>query len=159
MSGDDAVLARYLGKDEFPVEWESELEKELFWVFDDLHCPHPLSPMFYEIGGWWLTCDHMFRRFGTPFAVDWVTKNVNGYLYTAAIPADPELRVDAMEYGTRYGARVPDDGVRRRTSASTSTPSCPPTASTSSTGGATGCVPEMQRNFAYLESSWTARTS
>jgi len=32
--------------------------------------------MFFDIGGWWLTCDHMFRRFGTPFAVDWLAKNV-----------------------------------------------------------------------------------
>ena len=32
----------------------------------------------------------MFRRFGTPFAVDWLAKNVNGYVYTTAIPADPQ---------------------------------------------------------------------
>src|ERR671910_466013 len=105
----DPVLGQFLGSDEFPVEWSSELEQRLFWVFDDLHCPHPLSPMFYDIGGWWLTCDHMFRRFGTPFAADWLTKNVNGYLYTAAVPADPAWPVDAMEYGARYGARVPLD--------------------------------------------------
>ena len=46
--------------------------------------------MFFDIGGWWLSCDHMFRRFGTPFAVDWLAKNVNGYVYTTAIPADPD---------------------------------------------------------------------
>ena len=84
----EPILDQFLGDDEFPIEWPSELEKELFWVFDDLHCPHPLSPMFEDIGGWWLTCDHMFRRFGTPFAADWITKNVNGFLYTAAVPAD-----------------------------------------------------------------------
>ena len=61
-----AILDQFLGDESFPIEWRSEPEKELFWVFDDLHCPHPLSPMFEEIGGWWLTCDHMFRRFGTP---------------------------------------------------------------------------------------------
>ena len=27
-------------------------------------------------------------RFGTPFATDWIYKNINGYLYTAAIPAE-----------------------------------------------------------------------
>ena len=48
--------------------------------------------MFFDIGGWWLTCDHMFRRFGTPFASDWMAKKVNGYLYTAAIPADRKSR-------------------------------------------------------------------
>ena len=56
----EGVLDRFLGDDSFPIAWRSERERELFWVFDDLHCPHPLSPMFYEIGGWWLTCDHMF---------------------------------------------------------------------------------------------------
>ncbi|HET9416734.1 MAG TPA: hypothetical protein VFP30_04260, partial [Candidatus Limnocylindria bacterium] len=59
----DTVLDRFMGNDDFPIEWSSDQERQLFWVFDDLHCPHPLSPMFYEIGGWWLTCDHMFRRF------------------------------------------------------------------------------------------------
>ena len=61
------VLAEFHGDESFPIEWQ-EGEKDLFWVFDDLHCPNPLSPMFFDIGGWWLTCDHMFRRFGTPFA-------------------------------------------------------------------------------------------
>jgi len=103
----EEVLGQFLGDGDFPIEWRSEQEKGLFWVYDDLHCPHPLSPMFSDIGGWLLTCDHMFRRFGTPFAVDWITKEVNGYLYTAAVPADPAMKVDAMEYGARYGARVP----------------------------------------------------
>ena len=46
VSQDDAVLDRFFGDDQFPIEWQSDQEKELFWVFDDLHCPHPLSPMF-----------------------------------------------------------------------------------------------------------------
>ena len=100
----EEVLGTFHGSDEFPIEWQ-EGEKELFWIYDDLHIPNPVSPMFFDIGGWWLTCDHMFRRFGTPFAADWITKNVNGYLYTAAVPADPNWAVDAMEYGSRYGAR------------------------------------------------------
>ena len=113
MSGDDEVLARYLGEDEFPVQWESEQEQDLFWVYDDLHCPHPLSPMYFDIGGWWLTCDHMFRRFGTPFAVDWLAKNVNGYLYTAAIPPSRTWPGPATEYGDAvHGARVPRTQVR-----------------------------------------------
>ena len=88
---DDGVLGSFHGDDASRSRGD-EGERELFWVFDDLHCPNPLSPMFFDIGGWWLTCDHMFRRFGTPFASDWIAKNVNGYLYTAAIPADPALR-------------------------------------------------------------------
>ena len=110
----EEILGQFLGDETFPVHWDSEVEKDLFWVYDDLHCPHPLSPMYFDIGGWWLSCDHMFRRFGTPFAVDWIAKNVNGYLYTAAIPADPDLRVEATEYSSRYGARVPRDPDVRR---------------------------------------------
>jgi len=107
-SADSKILGQNLGTDEFPVSWD-EGEKELFWILDDLHCPNPLSPMFFDIGGWWLTCDHMFRRFGTPFASDWVAKNVNGYLYTAALPATPGIHVEAAEYQNRYVPRVPKD--------------------------------------------------
>ena len=67
--------------------------------------------MFFDIGGWWLSCDHMFRRFGTPFAVDWLAKNVNGYVYTTAIPADPSLRIEGTEYSSSYVARVPRDAA------------------------------------------------
>ena len=103
----DGVLGEFHGSDEFTVDW-NEGEKDLFWILDDLHCPNPISPMFFDIGGWWLTCDHMFRRFGTPFASDWIAKNVNGYLYTAAVPADPSAYGEASEYGNRYVPRVPE---------------------------------------------------
>ena len=102
------VLDSRFGDEEFPVEWKAG-EKELFWILDDLHCPNPISPMFFDIGGWWLTCDHMFRRFGAPFASDWIAKRVNGYLYTAAVPADPSAYGEASEYGSRYVPRVPED--------------------------------------------------
>jgi pyruvate,water dikinase len=102
------VLGTNFGSGDFPVEWE-EGEKELFWIHDDLHIPNPVSPLFFDIGGWWLTCDHMFRRFGTPFACDWIAKQVNGYVYTAAIPCDPSLRVEATEYESRYAPRTPRD--------------------------------------------------
>ncbi|MEX1133681.1 MAG: PEP-utilizing enzyme [Acidimicrobiia bacterium] len=109
MADTSKVVKEFLGDDEFPIDWETEAEKGLFWVYDDLHCPRPLSPMYFDIGGWWLTCDHMFRRFGTPFASDWLAKNVNGYLYTAAIPADPDFDVRSKEYNSLYVARVPKD--------------------------------------------------
>ncbi|MGH3034285.1 MAG: PEP-utilizing enzyme [Gaiellaceae bacterium] len=102
----EEVLGTFYGSDEFPIAWE-EGERELFWIYDDLHCPNPLSPMFFDIGGWWLTCDHMFRRFGTPFACDWIAKSINGYLYTAAVPADSSLHAEATEYNARYVPRVP----------------------------------------------------
>ena len=111
MAVTEEILGQFLGDESFPVTWDAEVEKDFFWVYDDLHFPHPVSPMFFDIGGWWLSCDHMFRRFGTPFAVDWLAKNVNGYVYTTAIPADPDLRIDATEYSARYGARVPRDAA------------------------------------------------
>jgi phosphohistidine swiveling domain-containing protein/acyl carrier protein len=107
-SAGEEVLGSFHGSEEFPIEWE-EGEQELFWIYDDLHCPNPVSPMFFDIGGWWLTCDHMFRRFGTPFACDWVAKEINGYVYTAAIPADSRIRSEATEYQARYVPRVPRD--------------------------------------------------
>ena len=104
----EEVLGTFHGSDEFPIDWQAG-EKELFWIYDDLHIPNPVSPMFFDIGGWWLTCDHMFRRFGTPFACDWIAKEINGYVYTAAIPCDPGLHAEATEYQARYVPRVPRD--------------------------------------------------
>src|SRR4029077_14222150 len=102
------VLATFQGDEAFPIEWEPG-EAELFWVLDDLHCPNPLSPLYFDIGGWWLTCDHMFRRFTTPFAADWIAKKINGYVYTAALAAFAAIVVDSPESGARYSARVPRD--------------------------------------------------
>lgn len=102
------VLGAFHGDDEFPITWE-EGQRDLFWIYDDLHCPNPVSPMFFDIGGWWLTCDHMFRRFGTPFGSDWIAKKINGYVYTAAVPADSSIRAEATEYQNRYVPRVPRD--------------------------------------------------
>ena len=148
---EERVLDQFLGNEDFPIQWDSDLEQSLFWVFDDLHCPHPLSPMFADIGGWWLTCDHMFRRFGTPFAVDWIAKNVNGYLYTAAIPADPELKVDSMEYGSRYGARVPLDPNYAATMGTYLNAVLPVYGAKFVDWWRGRLVPEMKRNFEHLE--------
>src|SRR5919201_938390 len=145
-----AVLGTFYGDDSFPIAW-TEGEQELFWIFDDLHIPNPVSPMFFDIGGWWLTCDHMFRRFGTPFASDWIAKTINGYVYTAAVPADPSVRAQATEYQKRYAPRGPR------------APAYP-----GQIGAYMGAVlphyaehfldwwrerlrPEMERNFAYLD--------
>jgi phosphohistidine swiveling domain-containing protein len=152
------ALGTFYGDEEFPVEWK-EGERELFWIYDDLHIPNPVSPMFFDIGGWWLTCDHMFRRFGTPFASDWIAKNINGYVYTAAVPADSAIHAEATEYQSRYVPRVPRD------------PSYP-----EKIGAYMGAVlphyaanfldwwrerlrPEMEHNFAYLDNYDKERAS
>src|SRR5688572_9899292 len=147
----DEVLAQFFGDESFPVQWESEVDKDFFWVYDDLHIPHPVSPMFFDIGGWWLSCDHMFRRFGTPFAVDWLARNVNGYVYTTAIPADPSLRIEGTEYSSSYGARVPRDGAYAEHMGKYLDTVLPVYGQQFADWWRDRLVPEMQRNFDYLE--------
>jgi pyruvate,water dikinase len=147
----EEILGQFLGDATFPVQWDADVEREFFWVYDDLHIPHPVSPMFFDIGGWWLSCDHMFRRFGTPFAVDWLAKNVNGYVYTTAIPADPGLRIDATEYSARYGARVPRDTAFATTMGPYLDTVLPVYGRDFADWWRDRLRPEMERNFAYLE--------
>jgi pyruvate,water dikinase len=147
----EEVLGQFLGDEKFPVEWVSETERDLFWVYDDLHCPHPLSPMYFDIGGWWLSCDHMFRRFGTPFATDWLAKEVNGYLYTAAIPAEAGLRLDSMEYGFNINPVVPIDPDYAAKIGTYLGAVLPTYGLEFATWWRERLVPEMDRNFAYLE--------
>jgi phosphohistidine swiveling domain-containing protein len=147
----EEVLATFLGDESFPVEWTSETEQLLFWVYDDLHCPKPLSPMYEDIGGWWLSCDHMFRRFGTPFATDWIYKNINGYLYTAAIPAEAGLVVDTQEYNYRTNPIVPEDPEYAGKIGAYLGAVLPVYGQKFTEWWRTRFVPEMDRNFAYIE--------
>ena len=146
----EEVLGSFYGSDEFPIEW-AEGERELLWIFDDLHCPNPVSPMFFDIGGWWLTCDHMFRRFATPFASDWVMKKINGYAYMAAIPADPSLRAEATEYEARYVPRVPRDPAYPERMGAYLGFVLPHYAANFLDWWRDRLRPEIERNFAYLD--------
>lgn len=149
-TGTDRVLGTFFGDEDFPIEWD-EGERELFWIYDDLHCPNPISPMFFDIGGWWLTCDHMFRRFGTPFASDWIAKRINGYLYTAAIPADPSVRAEATEYQARYVPRVPREAGYAEKIGAYMGAVLPHYAYNFLDWWRERLRPEMERNFAYLD--------
>jgi pyruvate,water dikinase len=146
----EEVLGSFYGSDEFPIEWE-EGERELFWIYDDLHCPNPVSPLFFDIGGWWLTCDHMFRRFATPFASDWIMKRINGYAYMAAIPADPDLRAEATEYQARYVPRVPRDAAYASSMGAYLGFVLPHYAANFLEWWRTRLRPEIERNFDYLD--------
>jgi pyruvate,water dikinase len=107
--------------------------------------------MYEDIGGWWLSCDHMFRRFGTPFATDWIYKNINGYLYTTAIPAERGLVVDTQEYDYRTNPIVPqDDEYAARIGAYLGLV-LPVYGHNFTSWWRTRFVPEMERNFAYIE--------
>jgi pyruvate,water dikinase len=145
------VLGTFHGSEAFPIDWQDG-EKELFWIFDDLHCPNPVSPLFFDIGGWWLTCDHMFRRFATPFGCDWIAKNINGYVYTAAIPCDPSLHSEATEYQSRYVPRVPRDGAQAQALGTYLGAVLPEYAGNFLAWWRERLRPEIERNFAYLDS-------
>jgi len=125
------VLDTYFGDESFPVEWESEEEKELMWFYDDLHCPYPVTPMYASRGWWGPTLHYMYRRFGAPFGKEWIGKVINNYVYTAIVPRDPE---EAAKIGPYYGFVMSTyaenflEWWRNR------------------------YVPEIKRNFEYLDS-------
>ncbi len=99
MGDSNKVLATFFGDKDFPVQWASEEEKQLFWFYDDTHCPYPISPMYFSIGGWWgPTCEYMYRRFGAPFGKGWIGKKINGYVYSAIVPRDPDEAAKIAPY-------------------------------------------------------------
>jgi len=152
MADTSNIVAQFLGDENFPIEWESEKEKDLFWVYDDLHCPRPVSPMYDDIANWVMTCDHMFRRFGTPFASDWIKKVVNGYLYTAAVPCDPDMAVPSTEFGNVYYPRVPKDDPEYASKIGAYLGAVLPVYGANFPDWwHNRLVPEMSRNLAYLE--------
>ncbi|HEY3081386.1 MAG TPA: PEP-utilizing enzyme [Chloroflexota bacterium] len=102
------VLATFFGDAGFPVEWGSDDEKNQMWWYDDLHCPNPISPLWFDVGGWWHTCDYLFRRFGFPLAVDWKARNLNGYVFSAIVPAEPQY---GAQIGPYFGAVMPVYGA------------------------------------------------
>jgi len=106
MSAGDKIIATFFGDAEHPVEWKDEKEKSLMWFYDDLHCPNPISPLYFDIGGWWgSTCEYMYRRFGAPFGKEWIAKKIGGYVYSAVVP-QPE-NADFASLGAYYGTEMP----------------------------------------------------
>ena len=100
------IYATFFGDEKHPVHWESEEEKQLMWWYDDLHCPNPISPMYFSCGGWWgPTCKYFYKRFGVG-GYDWPAKKIGGYVYTAVVPPKtPEDQIDGMN--AYYGAVMP----------------------------------------------------
>lgn len=133
------VLATFFGDEEFPVEWENEEEKKLFWFYDDNHVPHPISPMYWSLHGWWgPTLDYMYRRFGFPLGKAWIGKRINGYLYTAIVPREEE---SAAMLGPYYGWIMPTY------------------ASNFLEWWEERYLPEIKRNFEYLDTYDTENAS
>jgi pyruvate,water dikinase len=92
------VIDQFFGDASTPIRWRDEDEKRLHFWYDDLHCPNSISPMWFDVGGWWLTCAYMFRRFGVPYGKDWVAKTVSGYVMTAVVPREPKEEADLTAY-------------------------------------------------------------
>ncbi len=90
-------------------------------------------------------------EFGTPFATDWIAKNVNGYLYTAAIPAEAGLTVAAQEYGFAINPVVPEDPEYAAKIGTYLGAVLPTYGLEFVDWWRDRLVPEMDRNFAYLE--------
>jgi phosphohistidine swiveling domain-containing protein/tetratricopeptide (TPR) repeat protein len=133
------VLGTFFGDESFPIQWDSEEEKELFWFYDDNHCPRPISPMYWSLNGWWgPTLDYMYRRFGFPLGKAWIGKRINGYLYSAIVPREAE---SAGMLGPYYGWIMPTyaskflDWWNER------------------------YLPEIRRNFEYLDTYPTEEAS
>ena len=98
MSERNQIIDQFLGDAATPIHWENAAETQLHFWYDDLHCPNPISPMWFDVGGWWLTCSYMFRRFGVPFGKDWVAKTVNERVMSAVVPRDPKEEAELAPY-------------------------------------------------------------
>jgi phosphohistidine swiveling domain-containing protein len=101
MTDQNKVIDQFFGDGSIP--WD-EQEKRLHYWFDDLHCPQPISPMWFDVGGWWYTCNYMYRRFGVPFGKDWVAKKVDEYVFSAVVPREPK---EAEQLGAYFGMVMP----------------------------------------------------
>ena len=105
MSDTSKILATKFTDDRFPIEWKDDAEKGLMWFYDDLHCPNPISPLYFDVGGWWdcdgrwgSDCTYMYQRFGAPIGKAWIAKKIGGYVYSAIVP--PEM--DAGKIGPMF---------------------------------------------------------
>jgi phosphoenolpyruvate synthase/pyruvate phosphate dikinase len=98
MADRNKIIDQFFGDASTPIDWANEEEKKLHFWLDDLHCPQPISPMWFDIGGWWLTCGYMYRRFGVPFGKDWVAKTVSGYVMSAVVPRPAEEEAELWAY-------------------------------------------------------------
>ena len=143
-----------------PSSGPSEAEKDLFWVFDDLHCPHPLSPMFEDIGGWWLSL-----RPHVPPLRHAVRLRLAGEEHQR-LPVhggDPGRgRPSGRGAGVRLRdgrRRAPGSRVREPASGSTWTRSCPSTGWSSRTPGGTAWSPRWTATSRSSRGCWTAARS
>jgi phosphohistidine swiveling domain-containing protein len=102
MTDQNKVIDQYFGDGK--IQWANEEEKKLHYWLDDLHCPQPITPMYFDVGAPWATCAYLYRRFGAPFGKDWYGKTVDEYVFTAVVPRDPK---EAEQIGAYYNMVMP----------------------------------------------------
>ena len=152
MEATEEILGQFLGDDAFPVTWASETEKDLFWVYDDLHIPHPRQPDVLRHRR--LVAE---LRPHVPPVRDAVRRRLAGQERQRLRLHDRgpgRSRPADRRHGVQRPLRRPRAArrrVRRRRWARTSTPSCPSTARTSPTGGATAWCPRCSATSPILE--------
>src|SRR5439155_9812996 len=78
-------------------------------------------------------------------------KNINGYVYTAAVPADPAVHAEATEYQSRYVPRVPRDPSYAEKIGAYMGAVLPHYAANFLDWWRERLRPEMERNFAYID--------
>src|SRR6185503_11087724 len=88
MTDQNKVIEQYFGDGK--IQWANEEEKKLHYWLDDLHCPKPITPMYFDVGA--------------PFGKDWYGKTVDEYVFTAVVPRDPK---EAEQIGAYYNMVMP----------------------------------------------------
>ena len=152
------ALGTNFGTDAFPVDWQ-EGEKDLFWIFDALHGPHPVSPPVLRHRRLVAHLRPHVPPLRHAVRADWITKNVNGYLYTAAIPCEPSpctrRRPSTRTVMSRASRAIPSTPAR---SGPTSAASCRSMPRTSWRGGIRGRLrPEMPSATSSTSTPSTSR--
>jgi len=94
----EKIIDTFFGNEKYPVQWTDEAEKQLHWYFDDLHCPNPVSPLYFDAAGWWgSTLTYMYDRFGYTGGKHWIGKKINGYVYSAVVPRTDKEEIRLMD--------------------------------------------------------------
>ncbi|MFM8278545.1 MAG: amino acid adenylation domain-containing protein [Cyanobium sp.] len=69
----------------FPVVWDSPQDAEEMWLYDQIHCPTPISRLDYQLRllPFILGTNRSNKRFGLPIASE--PKLINGYVYNRIV--------------------------------------------------------------------------
>ncbi len=83
---------------DFPVKWDTPADDRLYWTFDPIHYPDPVSPLAFDLQSrWWWGARKGFEQYSLPMVIE--TRRVNTYYYSAQVPKGlpPEPVLKAMQ--------------------------------------------------------------